>query len=296
MDLATYFRHQIERVNQALDYYLPSAEEGFGVLHEAMRYSVFAGGKRLRPVLAISVFESCGGQDDAILPPACAIELIHTYSLIHDDLPAMDNDALRRGKPTNHIVYGDAVAILAGDALLTLAFQLATKVVEFGDRYQTHVGWLIDRIADASGNLGMIGGQILDLEGENKKLTVPELQKIHHHKTGRLLAVPLEIGARLAGANDDVLDQFHEIGMKLGLAFQIADDILDIEGSEAELGKPIGSDEANQKATYPALLGLNESKNLAAGLIDECKNSLTSLPYDTTILQSIADYVITRKK
>jgi geranylgeranyl diphosphate synthase type II len=259
-----------------------------------MRYSVMAGGKRLRPILVIAGAEAVGGAADTVLPTACALELIHTYSLIHDDLPAMDDDDYRRGRPTSHKVFGEAVAILAGDALLTLAFQLVARNAErVGD--PRVICDVVADIAEAAGTGGMVGGQVVDIESEGKAVSAETLDYIHTHKTAALIRVSLRTGALLAGAKPDALAAISTAGERLGLAFQIVDDILDVEGSLEELGKTAGSDERKQKATDPAVHGLEVSRRRARALVEEAKDVLTTLGPPAAPLAALADYILERR-
>jgi geranylgeranyl diphosphate synthase type II len=262
----------------------PEAPRG---LIEAMEYSLMAGGKRLRPALALGAARAAGADEDVALPAACALEMIHTYSLIHDDLPAMDNDDLRRGLPTAHKAFGEATAILAGDALLTLAFEV---LAESGNAA------IVREIAHASGVCGMAGGQFIDLASEGKQLTVAQLREIHRCKTGALIRVAVRAGALLAGAPGPVLDALTLYGEHVGLAFQIADDILDVVGDEAAIGKPVGSDVLNEKATYPALLGLEASRGLAREAADAAIHALDGLGAEADIFRKLADYIVERDR
>lgn len=287
---------RVKLIDKALDKYLPSADKVPETIHKAMRYSVFAGGKRLRPVLCLAAAEAVGGDLKEVPAAACALELIHTYSLIHDDLPAMDNDDYRRGKPTNHKVYGDAIAILAGDALLTLAFQLIAECgLESG--ISPHVaGQVIKEVALAAGSLGMIGGQVVDIESENKEIDQDTLTFIHTHKTGALFQASVRAGAMLGGATPEQLAQLTRYAECLGLAFQITDDILDVEGDSAKLGKAVGSDERNKKSTYPARYGLAESKQLARQSVEEAIAALQGFDERADILRYIAAYLLERQE
>jgi geranylgeranyl diphosphate synthase type II len=263
------------------------------VLKEAMLYSLQAGGKRLRPMLLFATMEGFNRSYEESLPVACAIEMIHTYSLIHDDLPAMDNDDFRRGKLTNHKVFGDATAILAGDALLTYAFQvISTMKEESVDAAQKLA--LITELAKASGPEGMVGGQVADMEGENKPLSLAELEYIHQHKTGNLLCYSIISGAIIAKVDESDLNNLRGFANHLGLAFQIKDDILDIEGSEVSLGKPVGSDITNHKSTYPKLLGLDAAKQKLADHIFKAKEYLYKVSIDHQKLELLADYITNR--
>lgn len=269
----------------------------FGRLFEAMRYSLLAGGKRVRPLLLLAAYEACGGKEDgtgyeAALRIAASLEMIHTYSLIHDDLPAMDNDDLRRGRPTNHKMFDEATAILAGDALLTEAFEVIAASKGISADILIHV---IRDIARASGGHGMAGGQALDLDSEGRKITASELENLHRHKTGCLIEVSVHCGARLAEATPERLHAIRIYGESIGLAFQIADDILDVEGGTAELGKTAGSDAKHDKATYPSIIGLEKSKAQAAGLIERAISSLREFDGRADPLREIARFIISRK-
>jgi geranylgeranyl diphosphate synthase, type II len=293
-DCREYMKTRAKLVEQALEQYLPASGQYPDILFESMRYSVFAGGKRLRPILTLAVIETLGGDIHAGLPVACATELIHTYSLIHDDLPAMDNDDYRRGKPTNHKIYGDAIAILAGDGLLTLAFQVLseTKMPEGGE---TRLLQIIRELAYGAGVYGMVGGQVADLLHEGKKADENMLAFIHKHKTGALIHAAVRMGGLFAGATDEALSALSRYAWNMGLAFQIRDDILDIVGDTEKLGKKVGSDLVHDKSTYVSLYGLNESQHKVNQLTDEAHEALKTLPYDTTILHSIADYLMGRE-
>lgn len=255
-------------------------------LLEAVRYSLFAGGKRLRPALALAAAEVVSGDDAAALPVACALEMIHTYSLIHDDLPPMDDDDLRRGLPTCHIIYGEATAILAGDALLTMAFDAAAE---------TGSTAIIQALARAAGAGGMVGGQQMDLEGEGKQLDLAALQRIHGAKTGALIQVSLRCGAMAAGATGAQVQALADYGRHLGLAFQITDDILDVVGAEDVIGKPVGSDESRNKSTYPALLGLDESRRLAGEAVASALAALAVFGEEAENLRNLARFVADRE-
>jgi len=262
-------------------------------VHEAMRYSVLAPGKRLRPILVIAGGEAVGGRGADVLDTACALELIHAYSLIHDDLPAMDDDDYRRGRLTNHKVFGEAMAILAGDALLTLAFRLIAQ--NAARIAPAAVGPVVAEVADAAGTDGMVGGQVVDIESEGKIISGEMLDYIHLHKTAALIRVALRVGAVLAGGRTETVEAISRAGEALGLAFQIVDDILDVEGNLAELGKTAGSDERKQKATYPSLHGLPASKARARDLIEETKRLLTPLGPAAEPIRALADFVLERR-
>jgi len=293
LDLKAYLENRRAMVDAALDRVLPPETAAPPRIHEAMRYSVLAPGKRLRPILVIAGAEAVGGHAEAVLDTACALELIHAYSLIHDDLPAMDDDDYRRGRLTNHKVFGEAMAILAGDALLTLAFRL---VAENAARVAPGaVGMVVAEVADAAGTDGMVGGQVVDIESEGKVISGEMLDYIHLHKTAALIRVALRVGAVLAGGREEVVDAISRAGEALGLAFQIVDDILDVEGNLAELGKTAGSDERKQKATYPSLHGLPASKARARDLIEETKRLLVPLGPAAEPIRALADFVLERR-
>ncbi|WP_246629048.1 polyprenyl synthetase family protein [Mesobacillus maritimus] len=259
-------------------------------LKDSMLYSLQAGGKRIRPLLLFATLKAFGIKPELGVDTAAAIEMIHTYSLIHDDLPSMDDDDLRRGKPTNHKVYGEATAILAGDALLTLAFKMIGSISP--DIADANVKLaLINSLSEAAGAEGMVGGQVADMEGEGKKLTLKELEYIHINKTGRLLAYSVLAGAEIAQADRSVKEKLSKFAHHIGLAFQIRDDILDLEGTEEVVGKPIGSDTGNDKNTYPSLLSLDGAKKALTEHIELAKQSLTTTELDTTLLEQITDLI-----
>jgi len=294
-DLDVYVQERRRLVDAALDGFLPSEDTRPASVHRAMRYSVLAGGKRLRPILVIAGAEVVGASASAVMPTACAMELIHTYSLIHDDLPAMDDDDYRRGRLTNHKVFGDAIAILAGDALLTYAFQLVAQNATVPGVDPKVVCDVVAEIAEAAGTVGMVGGQVVDIESEGKTITAEELEYIHVHKTAALLRASLSVGARLGGADAAALAAVAEAGQSLGLAFQIVDDILDVEGSLETLGKTAGSDERKQKVTYPALHGIEASRREARRLIERTKSRLSVFGARSAPLCALADFVVERK-
>jgi len=293
-DLTAYLASRRAAVDRALDSFLPPEDAPPATVHGAMRYSVFAGGKRLRPILVIAGAEAVGGALDAVLPTACALECIHTYSLIHDDLPAMDDDDFRRGRPTSHKVFGEAMAILAGDGLLTLAFRLIAENRRSVEEPAALTDVLAD-IADAAGTQGMVGGQVVDIESEGKQVSPDTLEYIHVHKTAALIRAALTSGARLAGAAPAALDAIRSAGGQLGLAFQIVDDILDVQGTLAELGKTAGSDERKQKATYPEVHGLPASREMATRLIEGAKAALAPLGAPAAPIRALADFVLERR-
>lgn len=261
-------------------------------LHESMKYSLMAGGKRLRPMMLMAAADAVGGNGDSFVQAACAMEMIHTYSLIHDDLPAMDNDDLRRGKPTNHKVFGDAIAILAGDGLLTMAFQVLTRQTGVEPEKMLKV---IGEISTAAGSQGMVGGQALDLEAENRRIDADELRKMHMGKTGALFRAAVRSGAILGGADDEILERLTVYAENFGLAFQITDDILDYEGDEALIGKPVGSDERNHKSTYVTLYSLEKAHELAQAAVDNALQALDCFDEKADFLRYILKALINRK-
>ncbi len=296
MDLKLYLKERCVQVDEALDRLLPREDELPYSLHKSMRYSVFAGGKRIRPILMLAACEAVGGDLDHAMSAACAMEMIHTYSLIHDDLPAMDDDDFRRGNPTNHKVFGEATAILAGDALLTEAFKAMTSPAYASLIPPATLIAVINEIAVCAGSYGMVGGQVVDMESEGKHdIDLATVQYIHTHKTGALIKASVKAGAMLGGASGDSLAAMTRYGEAIGLAFQIADDILDIEGTTEEIGKDAGSDEARGKATYPAVLGLAESKKQAAEMVEIAMESLAGFDADAEPLREIARYIVFRK-
>jgi geranylgeranyl diphosphate synthase, type II len=296
MDVKTYLKEKKEMVDAALERYFPKAPDFPPCLRQAIRHSLFAGGKRIRPILSVAAFEATGGKGEGILPLACALEMIHTYSLIHDDLPAIDNDDFRRGKPTCHKAFGEAVAILAGDALLTEAFQLMTNgsVLNLPLGKERLVLDLVNKVAQAAGISGMVGGQVVDIESEGKEVDLPTLQYIHTHKTGALILVSVQTGARLGGAEGEILKAYTQYGERVGLAFQIADDVLDVVGKSEVMGKSAGSDLPKRKATYPALLGVEESKKRAWELIDLAVEALNLFGPEADPLREIARFIVAR--
>jgi geranylgeranyl diphosphate synthase type II len=293
-DLKSYLEERRVLVDGALDRLLPPETAMPPTLHRAMRYSVQAGGKRLRPILVLAGAEAVGGRPEQVMETACAMEMIHTYSLIHDDLPAMDNDDYRRGMLTNHKVFGEAVAILAGDALLTLAFKLiALNGARTGD--PRVIAALVTDIADAAGTDGMVGGQVVDIESEGKAFSAETLDYIHSHKTAALIRISLWAGALVAGGSASQRSAIAACGEALGLAFQIVDDILDVEGSTEQLGKTAGKDAQQQKATYPAFHGLEASRAKARVLIDQAKQALVPLGERAEPIRALADFIFERR-
>jgi len=287
MDLKKYMQEKKRLVDSHLEDYLKSCDCE-PKLGEAMRYSLLGDGKRIRPILAIAAAEACGGDATKVKPIAIALEMIHAFSLIHDDLPAMDDDDLRRGKPTNHKVYGEATAILAGDGLFSEAFRCLAAGGVSAD--------IISDIATAAGPQGMIGGQMIDLLSESKDISSDDLEKLHSKKTGALITVSVLAGAKAVSANESHLKNLKIFGDSIGLAFQVVDDILDIEGDEKETGKPSGSDEKKKKSTYPSILGLDKSKKLAKNLVDRAFSSLAEFDSNADPLRQIARFVVSRKK
>ena len=271
VNLDEYWNGVVAAADQAMDRFLPWAEVEPGLIHEAMRYCVFAGGKRLRPVLCVAAAEACGGDREKALPAACAVELMHTYSLVHDDLPCMDDDDLRRGRPTCHKVYGEGMAVLCGDALLTESFAVLARA-SATPRFS--VGAMVAELAMAGGSRRLIGGQVLDLDGEGKALGMEQLIRIHECKTAALLSASVRLGAMSANAEEPHLEALTKFGRALGLAFQVMDDILDVTQTTENLGKTAGKDVAVAKATFPALVGLEESRKEAARLTDEALEAL----------------------
>ena len=303
MDIKGYLKAKKALVDAFLESYLSSPFPP-RMLHDAMVYSLSAGGKRIRPVLCLASYEACGGRAEDIVPQAAALELIHTYSLIHDDLPAMDNDDLRRGKPTNHKVFGDAMAILAGDALLTEAFYLLSHPFAtlekrgnggFDSKACTQLLRVIHEVAFASGAKGMVGGQAQDLLSENAEPDVMTLSYIHEHKTAALIAVSIKMGGVLAGSSEELLERLDCYGEDIGLAFQVIDDILDVEGDTEVIGKPQGSDERKNKMTYPRLFGIEESRKKAKQLIDAAIGALSVFDEKADPLRDVARYLYERK-
>ncbi|BDI30673.1 farnesyl-diphosphate synthase [Capsulimonas corticalis] len=292
-DLPAYLSERRVIVDAALDKYLPTADQEPDNLHASIRYSIFCGGKRLRPILALAAADAVGCDFSHVTPLACALECIHTFSLIHDDLPAIDDDALRRGAPTNHVVYGEAMAILAGDALLAFAFELIAECRAFcpADR----VLEALVMVAQASGTRGMVGGQVSDIECEGRTdVDEKTVASIHERKTGALLIASLVAGARLCGASGAQENALRRYGEKIGLAFQITDDILDLEGDAEKLGKPLGSDLKQDKATYPKILGIEESRTLANRAAEDAIAALSIFDEKADPLRALARYMVER--
>lgn len=293
VELKPYLDKRRLEVERYLDRCLPTATAE--PLLEAMRYSLSAGGKRLRPILALAACDAVGGPAAAVMPFACAIELIHTYSLIHDDLPAMDDDELRRGRPTNHVVYGEALAILAGDALLTEAFRLmADSALRATSRDPQRGLQVIADVAAAAGARGMVAGQAADMAAENRSVDLPTVELIHVRKTGALIRAAVRAGAIIGGADAKQLRALTRYADRIGLAFQVADDILDAEASTATTGKTAGRDEVRHKATYPALLGLSAAKERAHDLFRQAERALRPFGPEADALREIANYIVGR--
>jgi len=294
IDLKSYLKERCEYIDQSLDRFLPSESTFPETIHKAMRYSIFAGGKRLRPILCLAAAEACGGSRDEAVAPACATEILHTYTLIHDDLPCMDDDDLRRGRPTSHKVYGEGIAVLAGDALLTEAFSVLAQA-SANERFG--VAGYVTELAKASGSQQLIGGQVLDLEseGEENQIDLKRLEQIHHAKTAALLTSSIRLGAMTAAASNEQLEALTKYGENLGHAFQVIDDILDVTQSTEKLGKTAGKDENVDKATYPSILGLEESKKIAKELSEQALVSLSICDeMETSRLEDILHYLLDR--
>ncbi|HJT80919.1 MAG TPA: farnesyl diphosphate synthase [Chthoniobacterales bacterium] len=291
MDLRDYLKKRQRKIEKALDVYLPKGSTKPATIHRAMRYSLFAGGKRLRPVLCLAAAEACGGNIENALPLACAIECIHTYSLVHDDLPSMDNDDFRRGRPTCHKVFGEGIAVLAGDALLTEAF----KIVARAKPSRRHdMATLLAEIAVAAGSQKLIAGQVADLEAEGKKVTRAQLRYIHQNKTAAILTTAVRLGAMSANATAKQLAAVTTLGQSLGLAFQIVDDILDVTQTSEKLGKSAGKDISAQKATYPAVIGIEKSRLEARKLTRRAHSALKIFGSKGEALRELASYLLER--
>jgi geranylgeranyl diphosphate synthase type II len=292
-DLQTYLSRCTDLINNALDRFLPRASVRPATIHQAMRYSLFAGGKRMRPALCLAAATACGGSEENGLPLACAVECVHTYSLIHDDLPAMDNDDYRRGKLTNHKVFGEGIAILAGDALLTQAFEIVAQW-RGAPRYSHRQ--IILEIARASGSLQLIAGQVADLEGEGKKLTAAQLEYIHERKTSALLCCSARLGGMSANCTATRLQALTDFGYNVGLAFQIIDDILDVTQTSEQLGKTAGKDTTAQKATYPSIVGLEKSRQIAKRLTERAFGALRVFRGKAEALEALATFLLHRDR
>lgn len=282
-----------EYVENILKEFMPKEKGYQKTIFEAMNYSLSSGGKRLRPILTLEATKIVGGDEKEAIPFSIAIEMIHTYSLIHDDLPAMDNDDFRRGKPTNHKVFGDAMATLAGDALLNYAFEIMLKESINKEDSKKSLKAIYE-IAKGAGVYGMIGGQVVDVQSENKSIQKETLDFIHLHKTASMIIGCMRAGAIIGNASEEDLQNITKYANNIGLAFQIVDDILDIVGDEKKLGKPVGSDLGNNKSTYPVLIGLKESKDIAKNLINEAKETIKKVSNNSKFLEDLADYIISR--
>ena len=291
-DLKSYIEQRCQFVDALLDRVMPSAETRPTTLHQAMRHSVFAGGKRLRPILCMAAAEACGGTKESAGLAACAVECLHTYSLIHDDLPCMDDDDFRRGVPTCHKVYGEGIAVLAGDALQALAFELVSRP-RTAHRYSP--ADMVQELARTAGSLHLVGGQVADLEGEGKKLPIEDLRYIHESKTAALLTTSVKLGGMCADAMPEQLEALQKFGMATGLAFQIIDDILDVTQTSEKLGKSAGKDLASEKSTYPALMGLEASRDEAKRLTEEARQSLDVFGPTAIRLRQLADHLLARE-
>lgn len=294
MDIKAYLSIKKSIVDKTLDKLVPSEKMFPTSVHEAMRYSLFAGGKRVRPILAIAAAEALGSKTSGLLPLAGSLELIHTYSLIHDDLPAMDDDDLRRGRPTCHKVYGEAIAILAGDGLLNMAFEVLSDHRRTEAVSEKRLITIIKEISTASGVLGMVGGQVVDMESEGREVDLPTLEYIHTHKTGALIRASVRVGALYAKAGKRQFAALTRYGELVGLAFQIADDILDLTGKEEELGKDVGSDLKKDKKTFPSFYGLAESRQRASEVADQAIASLQGFGRAADPLRELAKYIVNR--
>ena len=292
MNLKAYLKSRQEKIDRALDRHLPKENIKPATIHKAMRYSLFAGGKRLRPILCLAAAETCGRKIDNALPFACALECIHTYSLVHDDLPSMDNDDFRRGRLTCHKVFGDGIAVLAGDALLTIAFEIVSRAKPTS-RYD--MSTLLREVAVAAGSQKLIAGQVADLEAEGKETTRAGLRYIHEKKTAAILTASVRLGAMSANANPKKLAAMTRFGRALGLAFQVIDDILDVTQTSEKLGKSAGKDVAAKKATYPAVIGLDKSRAEAKRLTKQAHDALSIFGTKAEALHALANYLLERE-
>ena len=292
-DLKRYVEARSAAVKGALDTFLPKASTKPATIHKAMRYSLFAGGKRMGPALCLAAAEACGGRQSDALPLACAVECIHTYSLIHDDLPAMDNDDYRRGRLTNHKVFGEGIAVLAGDALLTQAFEIAAQCKAW-PRYSHRQ--IVLELARAAGSLQLIAGQVADLEGEGKRTSVAQLRYIHERKTSALLCCSVRLGGMSANCSPTQLKALTDFGYHVGLAFQVIDDILDVTQTSEKLGKTAGKDTQAQKATYPSIVGLEKSRKTATALTNKAFAALKPFKGRATALEALAQYLLKRDR
>ena len=294
-DIQKYLERQREKIDRFLDQAVPDGQAVPTTLYESMRYSLLGGGKRIRPILAMAAAEAVGSENDAILPFAAALEFIHTYSLVHDDLPAMDNDDFRRGRPTNHKTYGEGMAILAGDALLTMAFELSSNPKLKDSLPQDRQVQIIQELAVGSGHGGMVGGQVLDIQAENQDIDLGSLQTIHNFKTGRLIRASVRIGGIFGGGTSSQLDSLTGYSEDIGLAFQIADDVLNMTGTREELGKDAGTDAKRGKKTYPTFYGVDGARQLAEQCIQRAISRLEEFDQKADPLRAIAEYIISRR-
>ena len=292
-DLAGFLAASTKAINRALDTYLPAANVRPSTIHRAMRYSLFAGGKRMRPALCLAAAAACGGTEADAMPLACAVECIHTYSLIHDDLPGMDNDDYRRGKLTNHKVFGEGIAVLAGDALLTQAFEVAAQCK--GRRRYPHQEIILE-LARAAGSLQLVAGQVADLEAEGKKISASQLRYIHERKTSALLCCSVRLGGMSANCTPAQLEALTDFGYHVGLAFQVIDDILDVTQTSEKLGKTAGKDSKAQKATYPSIVGLEKSRKIAEDLTRRAFAALKPFDGRAVALEALAQFLLRRDR
>ncbi|KKY02940.1 farnesyl-diphosphate synthase [Paraclostridium benzoelyticum] len=294
MNFKEELKNRVANIEDLLNDYMPKVQGYQKTIFDSMNYSLKAGGKRLRPILTLEACKLVGGNEKDAYPFAVAIEMIHTYSLIHDDLPALDNDDLRRGRKTNHKVYGEAMAILAGDGLLNYAYEIMLRESLSKGEPEKYLK-AINEIAKASGIYGMIGGQVVDIESEGKSIDMEKLDFIHMNKTAAIIIGCMRAGAIIGGASEEELENVTKYAKNIGLSFQIVDDILDIVGDEAKLGKKVGSDIDNEKSTYPSLIGLEKSKETANKLIAEAKMSIDYINKDSEFLNNLADYIVDRE-
>ncbi len=295
MTLDEYLGAGKKIVDNALDRYLPGEDNYPSVIFKSVRYSIFAGGKRIRPILCMASAETVGGNVETVLPVACALELIHTYSLIHDDLPVMDDDDYRRGRLTNHKVFGEDIAVLTGDALLTEAFHLMSKKEFVGGIPSDKLLAVINNVSEAAGFFGMVGGQVVDVKSEGKEIDEETLDYIHTHKTGAMIIASVRAGAIISGAGENDLNALSDYGRHTGLAFQIVDDILDVEGDSEVMGKDAGSDGSRGKVTFPAIYGLEASRKRACELVDKALSDIACFDSRADPLRMIARYIVERK-
>ncbi|MBD0316364.1 MAG: polyprenyl synthetase family protein [Nitrospiraceae bacterium] len=295
MNITDYLDQKRMAVDRFLDGIIPPPSTPPTTLHDSMRYSLMAGGKRIRPILTIAAAEAIGSNAPGLMPAACSLEFIHTYSLIHDDLPSMDNDDFRRGKPTNHKVYGEAMAILAGDALLTMAFDLCSRPDVMKGCDPVRQVRLIQELAYGSGNMGMVGGQVFDIQAEHQDIDLPTLQNIHRHKTGMLIRAAVRMGAIAAGAPDRELEALTSYAEDIGLAFQIADDVLNVTGTREELGKNPNTDAERGKKTYPTFYGVEGARSLADDCAARAISRLTAFGPSAAPLRELARYITSRR-